>query len=95
MQNNLRYWTSQQQEKGVWVYEYLNKCYDSKVQLDAWIYLPLKLVRISNMMRFPQSQSKNDIIIGILTLGFLEVAEVEYDEGSEWPITLGRLDVFV
>ena len=67
----------------------------SKVQLAAWIYLPLKLVRISNMMRFPQSRSKNDIIIGILTLGFLEVVEMEYDEGSEWPITLGRLDVFV
>ena len=45
-------------------------------------YLPLKLVRISNMMRFPQSRSKN-IIIGILTLGFLEVVEMEYDEGSE------------
>jgi len=47
-----------------------------------------------NMIRFPQSRSKN-IIIGILTLGFLEVVEMEYDEGSEWPITLGRLDVFV
>jgi len=57
-------------------------------------YLPAKFVRISNMMRFPQSRSKN-IIIGILTLGFLEVVEMEYDEGSEWPITLGRLDVFV
>ena len=57
-------------------------------------YLPPKLVRISNMTRFPQSRSKN-IIIGILTLGFLEVVEMEYDEGSEWPITLGRLDVFV
>jgi len=29
MQNNLRYWTSQQQEKGVWVIvnKHLNKCY--------------------------------------------------------------------
>jgi len=35
-----------------------------------------------NMIRFPQSRSKN-IIIGILTLGFLEVVEMEYDEGSE------------
>ena len=56
--------------------------------------LTCQIRRISNMMRFPQSRSKN-IIIGILTLGFLEVVEMEYDEGSEWPITLGRLDVFV
>ena len=33
-------------------------------------------------MHFPQSQSKN-IIIGILTLGSLEVVKMDYDEGSE------------
>ena len=44
--------------------------------------LTCQIRRISNMMRFPQSRSKN-IIIGILTLGFLEVVEMEYDEGSE------------
>ena len=51
-------------------------------QIPNTLHLPAKFVRISNMMRFPQSRSKN-IIIGILTLGFLEVVEMEYDEGSE------------
>jgi len=54
---------------------------DRTIQL-AIPYLPLKLVHISNTMHFP-AISKQKYYNWLLTLGFLEVVEMEFDEGSE------------
>ena len=60
--------------------KHLNKCYDFKVSTSCMNLLTFHIPPNNALLFMKQIHKLN---VNILTLGFLEVVEMEYDEGSE------------